>query len=80
MLSPDEDKTEGCLGAYRKFCSCICCLCTSYLFKWFNNGAYTIIHIKSESYCPAAGEAITLKLGNLVQSTVVAVVQAVLVD
>ena len=77
LLTPEETKEEGCMAGYKKCCDCICCLCTSYLFKCFNNGAYAVINITGDTYCTSAMSAFTAKLNNLGSSTVVSIVQVV---
>jgi hypothetical protein len=42
-----------------------------YLFKCLDASAYTLVHLKGESYCTAAGTAIGKKLEHLAQSAVV---------
>ena len=58
LITPEQKEGEtGLLATYKKCCDCICCLCTSFLFKWFNSGAYTVTNIVGDSYCTAAGRA-----------------------
>jgi hypothetical protein len=79
LVTPEQKEGEtGVLATYKKVCDCICCLCTSYLFKWFNSGAYTVINLKGDSYCTAAGRAFTVRINSIATSSVVAVVQTVI--
>lgn len=78
IITPEQKEGEtGILATYKKFCDCICCLCANHLFKWFNNGAYTVVHLEGDSYCTAAGRAFSVNIANIGTSSVVAVVQAV---
>lgn len=78
IVTPEQKEGEkGFLASYKKCCDCICCLCTSYLFKWFNSGAYTVINLVGDSYCTAAGRAFTVRINSIATSSVVAIVQAV---
>lgn len=46
LLTPEVEKdATGCLAGYKKFCDCICCLCSSYLFQAFNSGALTGVNL-----------------------------------
>jgi hypothetical protein len=79
LLTPEQEEgATGCLAGYKKFCDCICCLCTGFLFKWFNSGAYTGVNLTGDSYCTSAGTSFSLKLSNLATSSVVAIIQVVL--
>lgn len=78
LITPEQKEGEtGILATYKKFCDCICCLCTGFLFKWFNSGAYTVINMVGDSYCTAAGRAFDIRLKNLATSSIVAIVQVV---
>lgn len=78
LVTPEQKEGEkGLLASYKKCCDCICCLCTSYLFKWFNSGAYTVTNLVGDSYCTAAGRAFTVRLNNIATSSIVAIVQTV---
>lgn len=50
------------MGCIRKCCNCFCYLCVAYLFNWFNNGAYTYIHLAGDSYCTSACEVASLRI------------------
>jgi hypothetical protein len=46
LLTPEvENGDTGCLASYKKFCDCICCLCSSQLFQAFNSGALTGVNL-----------------------------------
>jgi hypothetical protein len=78
LITPEQKEGEtGILATYKKCCDCICCLCTSFLFKWFNSGAYTVINMVGDSYCTAAGRAFEIRVKNLATSSIVAIVQVV---
>lgn len=80
LVTPEQKEGEkGLLASYKKCCDCICCLCTSYLFKWFNNGAYSVINLKGDSYCTAAGRAFTVRINSIATSSIVAIVQTVII-
>lgn len=78
LVTPEQKEGEkGLLASYKKCCDCICCLCTSYLFKWFNSGAYTVTNLVGDSYCTAAGRAFTVRINNIATSSIVAIVQTI---
>lgn len=78
LVTPEQKEgTTGCLATYKKFCDCICCLCTSYLFQWFNSGAFSVINLAGDSYCTAAGRAFSIRLNNIGTTSIVSIVQAV---
>lgn len=75
IMPHDEDGESSIL---RKCCDCVCCCCTK-IFDWFASGAYTVINIRGTSFCPSGSEAFSLRLANFATSSIVAVVQAVLI-
>lgn len=78
LVTPEQKEGEtGLLASYKKCCDCICCLCTGYLFKWFNSGAFTVINLVGDSYCTAAGRAFTVRINSIATSSIVAIVQTV---
>jgi hypothetical protein len=78
LITPEQKEGEtGILAKYKKVCDCICCLCTSYLFNWFNSGAFTVVHLAGDSYCTAAGHAFSLRIRNIGTSSIVSIVQVV---
>jgi hypothetical protein len=78
LITPEQKEGEtGILATYKKFCDCICCLCTSFLFKWFNSGAYTVINMAGDSYCTAAGRAFEIRLRYIGTSSIVSIIQVV---
>jgi hypothetical protein len=77
LVTPEQKEGEkGLLAAYKKCCDCVCCLCTK-LFHWFNNGAFTVINLKGDSYCTAAERAFAVRIQNIGTSAVVDIVTAV---
>lgn len=65
------------MESYKKFCDCICCLCVSYLFQWFNSGAYTVVNIVGDPYCSSAMKAFTIRLTNLATTSVLMILQVI---
>lgn len=53
LLAPEEQK-DGCQLFYKKCCDCCCFFCVNYIFQCFNSGAYTLVHLSGDGYCPSA--------------------------
>ena len=68
---------ESCLGSYKKCCDVVCCLCVSYLFQWFNSGAFTVVNLMGDSYCTSAMKAFTIRLNSFASTSIVMVLQLV---
>ena len=80
LLVPNEVKDEeSCIGSYKKCCDFVCCLCVGYLFQWFNGGAFTAVNLIGDSYCTSAMKAFSIRLNNLGSTSILAVLQVVLV-
>jgi hypothetical protein len=77
VLTPEKEETEGCLTSWKKFCNCCCFLCVKWLFDCLNNGAYTFIHLSSDSYCSSAVEVISIKIKDIVITAVVTILDVV---
>lgn len=54
LKTEEQPNPDSCMYYWSKFCNCCCFLCVTYLFNWFNSGAYTFIHISGDSYCSSA--------------------------
>lgn len=74
VMPHDEDANTSIL---RKCCDCICCCCLK-IFEWFCSGAFTIINIRATPFCSSGSEAFSLRLANFATSSIVSIVQAVL--
>jgi hypothetical protein len=78
LLTPEDPKdSTSCIASYKKCCDCVCCLCVSYLFQWFNAGAFTVINVVGDPYCDSAFKAFTIRLSNLATTAVLMILQVV---
>jgi hypothetical protein len=79
LLSPSKTESEGCIRSWKKFCDCCCYLCVSFVFDWFNAGAYTYIHLYGEGYCPSAWNVVALRLKQPITTAIVGFMSAVII-
>jgi hypothetical protein len=78
LVTPEQKEGEiGFLAGYKKFCDCVCCICTK-LFQCFNDGAFTVVNLKGDSYCTAAARAFSVRIKNIAASSVVGIVTSVI--
>lgn len=79
LLTPEKQDDESNWKAYlKKCCDCFCCICMK-LFDWINGGAYTVINIMGDDYCDSALKATSIRLNNLASSSILVVLQAVII-
>lgn len=71
LLVPEKAEEGTCKNNCKRFCDCCCFICATYLFKCINSGAFTYIHLASDSYCNSALEVAGTKLKNPVLTGVV---------
>lgn len=48
------------------------------MFNWFNNGAYTYIHLAGDSYCTSAWEVLSLRIQQPLATGIVTFLEAVI--
>ena len=70
---------DGEPSCWQKCCNCLCCCCTK-IFDWFTTGAFTVINVRGTPFCSSGAEAFSLKMMSLATSSIVSVVQVVIIS
>lgn len=79
ILVPQKESDNTLVNVLKKCCDCLCLVCLK-LFECFAHGGYTIININGTPFCESGAEAFKLQLANFDVSSIVTMVQAVILN